>query len=89
MPRKNGLEFLQEIRRDDSLCGITVFVLTTSNNEQDRLAAYRHHIAGYLVKSDADEEFTEIIRMLGQFLLTVRFSETLPGTTLAMAATAQ
>ena len=50
MPRMNGLQFLTELRGDSSLSDSIVFVLTTSRDEEDRAAAYRQHIAGYLQK---------------------------------------
>ncbi|MEM6572974.1 MAG: response regulator [Pseudomonadota bacterium] len=75
MPRMNGLEFLGEIRRDASLAGITVFVLTTSEAERDKFAAYSQHIAGYLLKSDGADQFLDVINLIGQYLETVRFTD--------------
>lgn len=50
MPRMNGLEFLEALRKDPDHHTAVVFVLTTSDAEQDKLEAYRHHVAGYIVK---------------------------------------
>jgi len=49
MPKMNGLEFLQELRRDESLKSTPVVVLTTSDADRDRLEAYRLNIAGYIL----------------------------------------
>src|SRR4051794_30362724 len=37
MPRMNGLEFLRELRADPELRGTPVVVLTTSDEERDRV----------------------------------------------------
>ena len=73
MPGMNGHEFLQEIRNDSRLAKTLVFVLTTSNDERDRCAAYEKNIAGYLVKSQAGQDLMNHIPLLEQFMLSVRF----------------
>src|SRR5262249_46027125 len=40
MPRMNGIELLREIRNDPSLHPLSVVVLTTSNEESDRVDAF-------------------------------------------------
>jgi CheY-like chemotaxis protein len=50
MPKMNGIEFLQELRRDPELRVTPVVVLTTSNDERDRIEAYNLNVAGYLLK---------------------------------------
>lgn len=50
MPKMNGIEFLQELRADDKLKHLPVFVLTTSNDDNDRLKAYQYNVAGYILK---------------------------------------
>ncbi len=68
MPRMNGIEFLQEIRKDPDLTRTIVFVLTTSEDERDKLRAYNHHIAGYIVKSDASGQlFISALEMLDRY----------------------
>lgn len=64
MPRMNGLEFLERLRADSDLKDTVVFVLTTSNSDRDRVAAYAKYVAGYLLKANADEEFSQLIRDL-------------------------
>src|SRR6187397_467288 len=53
MPRMNGLEFLEAVRADPGLAQSVVFILTTSNRDEDMMAAYNRQIAGYLLKSRA------------------------------------
>ena len=64
MPRMNGLEFLEALRADPALHRTVVFVLTTSDRDEDKVAAYEHHVAGYILKSRAGEDFLEVVRLL-------------------------
>lgn len=66
MPRMNGLEFLAELRRDPALCDAVVFVFTTSDTPSDVRAAFRHHVAGYIVKVGAPK-LGEVARLLGRY----------------------
>ncbi len=75
MPRMNGHEFLEAIRADDELANTIIFVLSTSAAEEDIEAAYKHKIAGYIVKEnsgyvvkeDAGSNLIEAISMLESF----------------------
>lgn len=61
MPRMNGLELLSEIRRDPKLEGAIVFVMTTSRDDRDKAAAFAHHAAGYLVKTNVGSDFLDLV----------------------------
>lgn len=67
MPRMNGLEFLEELRADDTLKDSIIFVLTTSKADEDRLAAYKNNVAGYIVKSDVASGFMDVVVMLESY----------------------
>jgi CheY-like chemotaxis protein len=67
MPVMDGFEFLDVIRKDESLDTTTVFVLTTSKSQDDLLRAYKKHIAGYVVKSEIDTSFQSLIDMLSSY----------------------
>ena len=73
MPRMNGIEFLNELRKDSHLNDAIVFVLTTSNNDKDKLSAYDRNIAGYMLKSRAGEDFIHLIEMLKFYWRYVEF----------------
>lgn len=73
MPRMSGLEFLERLRQDPLLRRSIVFVLTTSDREEDKLAAYDAQVAGYLVKARAGEDFSNITQLLETYWSTVEF----------------
>lgn len=73
MPRMNGIEFLRELRADPALARTVVFVLTTSDREEDKVAAYDHHVAGYILKSRAGEDFLDVVRLLKVYWRLVEF----------------
>lgn len=73
MPRMNGIEFLRELRADPDLQRSIVFVLTTSEREEDKLDAYNGHVAGYIVKNRAGEDFLRVVQMLRAFWRIIEF----------------
>lgn len=72
MPRMGGIEFLKELRADEDLSELVVFVLTTSKSEEDMLASYRQHIAGYFVKGKSGEQFLDIVNVLDSYWKVVQ-----------------
>ena len=67
MPQMNGIEFLREIRRDPQLNLTPVIVLTTSNDERDRIEAYNLNVAGYLLKPVTFSNFCEVMAALNKY----------------------
>ncbi|MBW4602306.1 MAG: response regulator [Calothrix sp. FI2-JRJ7] len=67
MPKMGGIEFLQELRSDQQLRVTPVVVMTTSNQDKDRLEAYNLNIAGYLLKPVTFASFTELIATLNSY----------------------
>jgi CheY-like chemotaxis protein len=67
MPRMNGLEFLRELRADPSLQSTVVIVLTTSNDERDKIEAYNLNVAGYLLKPVTFINFVEVMATLNKY----------------------
>lgn len=67
MPKMSGLEFLVEIRKDPELKSISVFVMTTSNEESDKVAAYNYNVAGYVLKPLTFDSFIEAIAVLKNY----------------------
>ena len=67
MPRMNGIEFLREIRSDPVLQPLTVVVLTTSNEDRDRVEAYQLNVAGYLLKPVTFHSFADVMSTLNKY----------------------
>ncbi|WP_034256891.1 response regulator [Adhaeribacter aquaticus] len=57
MPRMNGLEFLAELRKDPILKDLNVFIMTTSSEDSDRMAAQNLHVSGYIEKPLTFDKF--------------------------------
>lgn len=67
MPKMNGIEFLRELRADPGLQATPVIVLTTSNDERDRIEAYNLNVAGYLLKPVTFSNFCETMATLNKY----------------------
>ncbi len=67
MPKMNGLEFLKELRSDVNLKHISVFVMTTSNEDSDKINAYNLNIAGYILKPLSFEKFLSSVSTLNSY----------------------
>lgn len=67
MPKMNGIEFLREIRQDPELSPLSVVVLTTSNEERDKVDAYKLNVAGYLLKPVTFINFVELTSALNKY----------------------
>lgn len=67
MPKMNGIEFLRELRGDPALALTPVVVLTTSNDERDKIDAYKLNVAGYLLKPVTFVNFVEVMAALNKY----------------------
>jgi CheY-like chemotaxis protein len=67
MPKMNGIEFLQALRADADLASTPVVVLTTSNDDQDKIDAYNLNVAGYLLKPVTFSNFCERMAALNKY----------------------
>ena len=67
MPRMNGIEFLEELRKDPELAATPVVVLTTSNDDQDKVQAYNMNVAGYLLKPVTFQNFCDVMVALNKY----------------------
>jgi two-component system response regulator len=67
LPRKDGREVLEEIKRDDNFKRIPVVVLTTSNDESDILASYNLHANCYITKPVDLNRFVQIVKNIENF----------------------
>ena len=67
MPKMGGIEFLQELRSDPQLRSTPVVVMTTSNQDRDRVEAYNLNVAGYLLKPVTFSNFIELMATLNKY----------------------
>ena len=71
LPRKNGLEVLEEIRADPVLRRKPVIMLTTSSSARDVAAAYDRGVNCYVVKPLELDDFTGLVQAINRFWLEV------------------
>lgn len=67
MPKMGGIEFLKEIRNDEQLKNLSVFVMTTSNEDNDKVEAFNLNVAGYILKPLSMEQFMDVVSTLNSF----------------------
>ena len=66
MPKMNGLELLEKIRGDENLKSLSVFMLTSSDDDSDKLRAHNLNVAGYIIKPVNFEKFVTAVGTLNQ-----------------------
>jgi CheY-like chemotaxis protein len=69
LPRVDGLELLRRVRNDPRTRLLPVVILTSSNEEQDRVEGYALGANSYVRKPLDFHEFTESVRQLGLYWL--------------------
>lgn len=75
MPKMNGIEFLRIAKQDKRLRRIPVVVLTTSEEEQDRINSFDLGVAGYMIKPVDYQKFVEVIKTIDLYWTLSRLSE--------------
>ncbi|HTZ52888.1 MAG TPA: response regulator [Spirochaetia bacterium] len=71
LPRVNGLEVLQRLRADPRTHLLPVVLLTSSEEERDRLNAYSGGVNSFVRKPLDFAEFAETVSRLGVYWLAV------------------
>jgi len=71
LPRKNGIEVLEWLRRQPSLKRLPVVVLTSSKEPTDVNLAYDHGANSYLVKPLGSEALLNLVRSLQGYWLAL------------------
>jgi|ERR1700733_97224 DNA-binding response OmpR family regulator len=77
LPKRDGLEVLQQIKSDEKLKVIPVVVLTSSHEEKDVVASYKLGVNAYVVKPVDFHEFVNAVKELGVFWAVI--NESPPG----------
>lgn len=71
MPRMDGLEFLRRIRADDRTRLLPVVVLTSSNEDRDKIESYRLGANSYVRKPVDFHQFVEAVLQLGLYWMVL------------------
>jgi CheY-like chemotaxis protein len=71
LPKLSGLEVLAALKKDPELLAVPVVMLTTSQADEDILRSYKLHANAYVSKPVDFEQFTEAIRQIDDFFLTL------------------
>lgn len=67
LPRINGIDVLQTIKREPDLCTLPVLMLTTSTRREDITRAYSAGANGFICKPIEFARFVEIINDLNEY----------------------
>ncbi len=71
MPRMGGLEVLQQMRSDERTRLLPVVVLTTSNEDADRIESYSLGANSYVRKPVNFDRFAKAVQHLGLYWLVL------------------
>jgi CheY-like chemotaxis protein len=71
MPKKDGREALEEIKKDPQFQGIRVIILTTSKAEEDIYRTYNLGAASYITKPVTFEGLVDVVKTLGKYWLEI------------------
>mgnify|MGYP001950451871 CR=1 FL=1 len=75
MPKMGGIEFLEVLRKKEEFKNISVFVMTTSNEESDKIDAYNLNVAGYILKPLSMDRFIEAVSILNNYWKLCEFPD--------------
>lgn len=75
MPLMGGIEFLRELRKNEKTQRLSVFVMTTSNQDNDKIEAYNLNVAGYILKPLSMESFVQAVSTLQSYWTLCEYPE--------------
>jgi len=67
MPKMNGFEVLEEMKKDPRLQSLPVIMLTTSHREEDVVRAYEKGACSYIHKLVDLDQFKQLIKQFEQY----------------------
>lgn len=71
LPKKNGAEVLDEIKKSEIMREIPVVVLTTSDREEDVARCYKHGANSYLTKPVQFDDCLKLVDDIQQYWLSI------------------
>ena len=69
MPRMDGREALNEIRKDPQLCCIPVIVMSTSSSRQEIVQCYQSGASSFITKPVSYSALIDMVGILGKYWL--------------------
>jgi len=72
LPKKSGLEVLEEVKKDEKLRKIPVVVLTVSTSDEEMARAYDSGAAGFLNKPASQDDFDRLLNTVWDYWRIVR-----------------
>jgi|SRR3990172_1029632 len=73
LPKVDGIEVLKQVKEDERLREIPVVVLTSSTDQRDVHAAYRHYANSYIAKPIDFDKFRKVVGELGYYWTIFNF----------------
>jgi CheY-like chemotaxis protein len=71
LPKIDGLDVLKRIKGDPRTSNIPVVILTSSSEQRDVVESYKLGVNSYIVKPVNFERYTEAVRNLGLYWMTL------------------
>jgi len=71
LPRRDGREVLEDVKKDPGLKHIPVVILTSSQAEEDILRSYRLHANCFITKPVDLEQLNKVVQGIEQFWFTL------------------
>lgn len=71
MPRLNGFEVMEWLRKQAFLHRLPVVIFSASSEPEDRRRAYSLGAGSYVVKPQDPEQFMEVVRLLKQYWVNI------------------
>ncbi len=67
MPKMNGIEFLEEVKKVPEWSQIPVIMLTTSKDQHDKLQSFQLGISGYMIKPVSYDLFKDMVSTIKDY----------------------
>jgi CheY-like chemotaxis protein len=71
LPKVDGLQVLERLRKEPQTAHLPIVILTSSNEDRDLVESYRLGANSYIRKPVDFEQFTEAVRQLGLYWLVL------------------